>query len=171
MMTRGLVFVFLTACASSRSPSAPGVASNTPGAPATEDRRCVNERGCAATPPLPVCEQRGQYNVPQLRRLRHSHDGKVVTTYGTLSGVGRTCTEMACGAERPCCNACDGVAAFSEEHPPLVLAGDPAFSCSGDDTGVCCGVPLGVEVGVTGTLVLQGEESWELRDAVLCRFE
>src|SRR5687768_9482680 len=108
------LFLLVASCASSPPPAPPPPPpSNANPAPKVKTG-CVADVGCHDEIELPACEggTKGIYNVEQLRRLRHSFDGKQATTYGVLKGVISDCTDKACGAGNTCCNQCHGYASF-----------------------------------------------------------
>lgn len=75
-------------------------------------------------------------------------DGDVAGEVVTLTASSFGCTKMACSREAPCCNSCEAyIVMSSRERGRAVLEG---FTCRGDDSAVCCDLPLGEPVRVTG---------------------
>jgi len=84
---------------------------------------------------------------------------------------------MACGNDR-CCNHCNGALELGPltgrpNNPGLAFApaSDPRFVCNGDDSGLCCGLPVrGATVAVTGVLELVpgGGGRYHLVNPVVC---
>lgn len=62
------------------------------------------------------------------------------------------CSELDCG-ENACCNYCSAELYFATEpgryDTGIALDG---MQCTGDDTGVCCELPVGKPITVTGLL-------------------
>lgn len=126
--------------------------------------RCVASAGCAAPQAIPRCAP----PAPNERTIppqpltavwdqRFTLAGQSVAVRGTLR-AGGGCTERGC-PDGVCCNHCSGridlIDRPSRENRWLGIGADnaPAFTCTGDDSGLCCGtaVPAGTVV-VRGTL-------------------
>lgn len=146
-------------------------------APGTWQARCVASRGCAAPRAIPRCAS--DLNVRPFAEVvdgRFGLRGRTVTVRGRLS-AGAACTEMGC-PQGVCCNSCGGggvsltgTAQTSIRTLALGMGEDPAFQCSGDDSGICCGtdIPSG-DVAVTGVFnpVPQSGGAWRIENPTLC---
>jgi hypothetical protein len=146
---------------------------------------CVASTGCEApravgrcAPPAPDVRMMAPRTFAQVIDQRLSLSGRSVAVRGRLSAAGG-CTEMAC-PDGACCNHCRGTialtgdAASSLRQLSLGLAEDPAFTCRGDDSGLCCGsaVPAG-DVIVRGVLrPIEGSGgAWRIESPTLCAAE
>lgn len=118
---------------------------------------CVARRGCAAPQAVSSVVPTGVRGEPLDgvwdRRLQLA--GQTVQVLGTLHAEGG-CTEMACGDDDDCCNHCQGnITVRSDARRWLMLGaeGEGRFTCSGDDSGLCCGTEVpSVPVIVVGRL-------------------
>ncbi len=144
--------------------------------------RCVATRGCATPRPISRCAQ----PAPNVRLAAAQSFGEVVDQRFQLSGqrvrvrgrleAGGGCTEMACPSG-VCCNHCSGVItligrATTSLHSLVLCANQaPAFTCTGDDSGLCCGteVPAG-DVVVEGVLapIANSGGAWRIDGPTLC---
>ena len=115
----------------------------------TPDRRCLKEAGCPFAPKeLPACPDA----LPITASMRAGDD---VVLSGTLSMTdkGRV---VASGCPQGTC--CERVERFLQVTTPqgvVVVLFDgqqPSFTCKGDQSLICCGVPLDVPVVVKGKL-------------------
>jgi hypothetical protein len=153
----------------------------------TWQAQCVATRGCVAPREVPVCPP----PPPNVRMMppmsfaevidqRLRLDGQTVRVRGRLEGGG-ACTEMGClntPAGNFCCNHCGGAMALTGQANSSLRAlglgveNDPAFACTGDDSGLCCGtaMPTG-DVVVTGTLRLVPRTggAYRIESPTLCR--
>ncbi len=120
--------------------------------PRPRQKQCVKDIGCPAIAAPPRCDA-GKVLTPQEALANRSALlGKTVSITGTLAHGPMGCTEMEC-AEDQCCNTCWADVQFviprSGQDGGIALDG---VSCTGDDTGVCCSVPLGKALTVVGVL-------------------
>ena len=144
------------------------------------DYACLARRGCSSSPAeIPPCAAGTESN--EWSALAPSTiAGSVVTVRGALTvalgaSVGTGCFPRPGSTATPCCS-------FEMRHVVLsdwrgllgpILAD---FSCTGDDSMVCCDAPAyGETVVVTGRLVPTTEEGtnlhapWSLADVALCQ--
>jgi hypothetical protein len=148
---------------------------------------CVATRGCVAPREVPACpapppnvRMAPPLTFAEVIDQRLRLDGQTVRVRGRLQGGGG-CTEMGCGdtpTGRFCCNHCRGAVTLTGQansslrHLVLGADEDPAFTCRGDDSGLCCGtaIPAG-DVVVSGTLRLvpRSGGSYRLEAPTLCR--
>jgi len=153
----------------------------------TWQARCVAARGCAAPrevptcpPPAPNVRMAPPMTFAEVIDQRLRLDGQPVRVRARLDGSGG-CTEMACqdtAAGRFCCNHCRGAVMLTGQansalrHLVLGADEDPAFTCRGDDSGLCCGtaIPAG-DVVVSGTLrlIAGGGGRYRIEAPTLCR--
>jgi hypothetical protein len=144
--------------------------------------RCVASVGCAAPQVVPRCAAlspdagiTAPQNFAQVIDERLHLAGQRVAVRGRLS-AGGGCTEMAC-PDGVCCNHCGGAVALtgrattSLRQVSLGAEGDPLYTCTGDDSGLCCGtaVPAG-DVVVRGVLrpVPGSGGAWRIESPTLC---
>jgi hypothetical protein len=146
-------------------------------APGTWQADCVASRGCATPRAIPRCAS--DLNVRSFAEVvdgRFGLRGRTVTVRGRLSS-NAACTEMAC-PQGVCCNSCGGgsvsltgTARTSVHTVALGTGEDPAFQCSGDDSGLCCGIdiPSG-DVAVTGVFnpIPRSGGAWRIENPTLC---
>lgn len=141
---------------------------------------CVASRGCEAPRAVPHCGRMlvAPMSFAQVIDQRFRLDGQTVNVSGRLS-AGGGCTEMAC-PDGVCCNHCrgdialTGTASSSLRRLSLGVGEDAAFSCRGDDSGMCCGtaVPTG-NVVVSGVLrpIAGSGGAWRIESPTLCTTE
>ena len=148
----------------------------------TWEPRCVASRGCATPRAIPRCAQ----PAPNVRLAAVQSFGEVVDARFSLTGqrvrvrgrlqAGGGCTEMAC-PDHACCNHCNGsitlVGQATTSLHSLVLGADrdPAFACTGDDSGLCCGTAVATgDVVVEGVLspVANSGGAWRIDAPTLC---
>lgn len=142
--------------------------------------RCVATVGCAAPSAVPACPRGGApYGEEATRSLGAAWDQRFDLAGRTVSIRGRlranaACTEMAC-PQGSCCNRCHGSMDLADAARSFALGADdaPAFACSGDDSGLCCGtaVPSG-DVIVRGVLrpVPNSGGRWRIESPTLCAY-
>jgi hypothetical protein len=143
---------------------------------------CVASAGCVAPRAVPRCvapqpNQRvvATQSFAQVIDRRFQLAGQFVAVRGRLS-AGAGCTEMGC-TNGVCCNHCRGAVALTGEARSSLRAlslgavDEAAFTCAGDDSGLCCGtaVPAG-DVVVRGVLraVTGSGGAWRIESPTLC---
>jgi len=115
----------------------------------TPNRRCLKEVGCPfAAKALPTCPTA----IPTVQLLRD--DGDVVVS-GTL-GVTDTGRVRASGCPQPyCCERHERMLQVTTAQGLVLVLFDEdlrVLPCKGDQSLICCGVPLNVQVVVRGRL-------------------
>jgi hypothetical protein len=78
-----------------------------------------------------------------------SYDGRDVVITGYLRQGPAICTEMACSADDPCCNACNAAMVIDQ----LEIQG---LGCGGDSCKLECNAPDGANVQLWGTITWDG---------------
>lgn len=137
------------------------------------DPSCVARRGCAAPRVPPPCAAGvSSIDVTTAWARRNELRGRSVSVQGMMIPLA-ACTELAC--VDTCCNGCFGSLALTmgaSEHPlRLGLPDDPALTCRGDDSAVCCGTEVsGDNVIATGTLAPAPDTGgeWRIENVTLC---
>jgi len=149
---------------------------------------CVKDRSCpfvpAELPPCPSSVTPLSLAEVYQRFETLTQEGEPITVKGTLSTGVRT-TARACIPEGSCCNKSSGWMGLSEKGQPHSLLitsvlrsesaqAEPAHfvSCAGDDSGVCCPLPLDTPVLARGwpyRLRLPGPNDLALAEVRLCQ--
>ncbi len=152
------------------------------------DEGCVKDHPCPFVPTqLPPCPSSVvPLTVAEVyeRFETLAQQGEPLTVKGTLSTGLRT-TARACIPPGSCCNKSSGWMGLSEASTPRTLLithisrsasgqADPTHfvSCAGDDSGVCCPLPLDTPVLARGwpyRLRLPGPNDLALAEVRLCR--
>jgi len=147
---------------------------------AISTKGCLRERGCSPPQPQPRQCEAATTAIPVEQVLKAPDPllGRQVALRGALQVGGTLMTLMMCGREMPCCNQSSAelaIRALGEKSLDrmVVLENEQAprqFSCTGDDSMVCCGLDArGQEVIASGLLTRGGAPpSLRLASATVC---
>lgn len=173
-----LALVFVLGCRSfgkppqaapADEPDAP-ISSNDP-ALAPDTRSCVAEVGCPDAKPIPPCEGEvdGVISAVDLSNQWDALDGQTVHVVDQLHIHPGLCTDMACGPDVACCNSCGGHLGFMPLRDLYLGEGPSEYSCTGDDSGICCDLQVPNEpVRVSGRVGKDKYGYQHLSDPVIC---
>lgn len=177
-MRLALALVLALGCRSSTRPPEPAPAedpstptSSTDPAPAPASRGCVSETGCPDAKPLPACDDAVADTITavELANQWDALDGQTVHVLDRLQVSMEMCTELYCGPEATCCNTCGGHLTFSAIRDLYLGEGSGAYTCSGDDSGLCCDWQVPDRAArVTGRVGKDAYGFQHLYDPVVC---
>jgi hypothetical protein len=136
----------------------------------TANRRCLKEVGCPfAVAALPECPD----EIPTQQSLRDSGDVLIAGVLG-MTAKGRI---VAAGCPQGyCCERHERLLQVTTQQGLVVVLFDDtlqSFTCKGDQSLVCCGVPLDVPVVVKGRLgwLEELESHLVMRNPEICQMK
>ena len=133
---------------------------------------CLIHRGCATqASDLPECEDgRAGQSWSDLQRIAATLVGKTIDVDGALglAPIQPTSTVKACAPDA-CCHSLKFGVVIAEQPVALPLQG---FTCTGDDSKLCCPVPESMPAVIARGRLVKGPAGsitpWQLADVSLC---